>query len=382
MPKPVILFLISSDKQTGPGRVALHHARLLQEAGHQVFFCCHGGGSLAVGAQGIGLNTDHRLHLATRGEVWTLPLDIWRVRRLVRDRKVRIILSYRSPEHLIAGWAVGGRVPIVRFLHQAFAVHGDPASKGLSASGWGLLKKPWTSRVLVPSAADLSKVVERAGQKVIQIPGGVDTIHFSPDRGGVSVRRELGIQDEHVVVGLVSRFKQGRGVDLFLRGVAAASETQPELRALLVGQGADKVKNEMRTLAESLGIADRVAVFSPGSRYEEALAALDIGFLAHPGSAGTADAALELMSMARPVVLTGSVGLLGQLAATRECGLYLPPADEESTVMAISSALAQLAGDPDLRFAMGSAARELMEELFSRTVLQRRLQALSEELAG
>ncbi len=411
MKRPAALVLIASHKHTGPGRVALQHARLLREAGWETLFCCQPGGDLQTAAEGAELWCDAGLALPTRGQVWSMALDLWRLRRLVRARGVGLCFCYRTQDHLTAALAFGGCLPTVRFVPNAVVY--DDASRPLGRAGTWLATR-FASCVLVPDALaqhallsargpaadrlpaapggagwEASQALRAAGDAagVSFAPGGVDTLHFAPDRGGVSVRQELGLTDAHVVVGLVSRLKPGRGHDRFLRAFAQAAAEETHLRALIVGHGDKQERERITAAAARWAITDRVAVFAPGVRYEQALAAIDIGCLFHPGSAGTGQAALELMSMARPVVVpaTGVLALLepgaeviraseGASAAEGEPG-GLDPAP------AFAAALVRLARNPNLRLARGQAARALAENRFSRTVLQKQLAALAERLA-
>jgi len=176
-------------------------------------------------------------------------------------------------------------------------------------------------------------------------------------------------------VGLVSRIKPGRGHELFLEAMAQALSAAPEVRGLIVGDGDERDVREVRARAAALGIQDRVALFNPGIRYDDALAAVDIGCLLHPGSSGTGQAALELMSMARPMAMLDH-GVLGLLRTATVIPVETAASggpSRETLVGALGSAFVSLVQDPDARLAQGEANRTLMERCFSRTVLQRQL---------
>ncbi len=424
MSKSTVLFLISGGKNTGAGAVAVQHARLLHEAGRRVLFCCRPGGTLQEIAVAVEIWHEHSLALPSKGRIWSYVFDVLRVKKIVRREAVETIFVYRSSEHLTAGLAAGGRVPLVRFLHQQLGPAGtftnnwpsNPPLTVFKSSTLWLLNRSWTSHILMPDPVAMA-VLEglKAGGRAFRllrenigvefVPGGVDTLHFNPDRGGVGVRNELGLKDEHVVVGLVARLKAERGHFLFLDAFARASREAPELRALLVGDG--EMRDGIQQKTRELGVGDKVAIFNPGHRFEAALAALDIGFLCHPGSAGTGRAALEIMSMARPVVLYrhGVLGMLGGggegsalvapggppdipaaaalVPAEQNAGVFPPGgARDENIEAAFAAAFVCLARDPKLRQRIGAAGQRLVEERFSRRVLQRQLLTLCQRLAG
>lgn len=403
------LFLVAGAKHTGSARVMLTYAKLLREAGREVLFCSHYGSTLQTDAETAGVWHEHSLSLSSRGVVWSIPLDVLKIRRLIRKYAVTSIFVSRSPAHLLAVLAAGRSAKIVRFISTASGIPDDPKSKGLGWGAWQIAHDRWTAVRLSPNPLEISTILERtsnfdknsdfcgdstaaipdtlwlqkaAALGVEFVPGGVDTIHFNPDRGGNAVRQELGLTDDHIVLGIVSRIKPGRRHELFLRAFAAASERISSLRGLIVGDGSGKDKRSLHACIQGLGIGDRIAMFAPGGRYEEALAAIDIGYLGHPGSAGTASAALELMSMARPVVLY-PVGVHSYLTGPEnDCACLAPSKiiDNESGIKETAEAFCRLANDPDLRMDVGLKARQCMERNFSRSILQRQLISLVDRL--
>lgn len=74
---------------------------------------------------------------------------------------------------------------------------------------------------------------------------------------------------------------------------------------------------------------------------------------------GTANAIIEAMAHAKPVIAT-DVGGTADIV-TEEVGIVVPTDDSK----ALGAAMARLAGDPALRRAMGRAARNKFEQLFT-----------------
>ncbi len=388
-----VLIIVASNKHTGVGRVALLHARLLREAGIRALFVAQPGGSLQETAQDAELWHESSISLPTRGQVWSLAADWLRLRRLIASENIGVIFCYRSTDHLLAALTTAGRVPIVRYFHDM--TENPPI---MPWNNW-LLKPKYISHIL---AADLMTAVfadtlvfgqpgnvdstppapndtlfAADNERVTFTPGGVDTLHFTPDRGTNEVRAQLGLMDDNVVIGMVSRIKPGRGHDLFLRAFSLAALEEPHLRALLVGGGSDQDLKKIRDMADSLGIAGKVAIFEPGPRYESALAAIDIGCLIHPGSAGTGQAALELMSMARPMVVL-RCGVFSVLLDGAVYSVPLPVSAKNGEYPAdmpreFANHFLCLARNPDLRMEHGQASRAYMERFFSRGVLQEKL---------
>ncbi|MFH0911369.1 MAG: glycosyltransferase, partial [Planctomycetota bacterium] len=202
------------------------------------------------------------------------------------------------------------------------------------------------------------------------IPGAVDTDAFCPDTDGRPFRREMGFEADDVVVGLVARWKKGRGLLEFLQAFALAAERERALCALFIGRG--ELEPVLRAEAARLGLEGRARLVSPGARFPEALAACDLGALMRPGSDGSARAALELMATARAVVLWkyGSlVDLEGEEGAPRA---VLCSSEDE-----LAQALRHLAASPDERARIGQAARAWVEARHSMPRVRETLSAFA-----
>lgn len=421
-----LLFLISSDKHTGPGRAALTQARLLAERGHEVRFACRAGDSLAAAAQKAGLLwTEAGLNLSVGPRVWLYLADLRALRGLERTWQPDLVFVYRSAEHLTAGLAFGRRVPLVRFLHHTRQSRYVLTKSGLERTSvacvdeWTklLLRRPWTRRILTPDPTILPELILDRGTwppdaplqvaplpeltaAALQfspaatgaefVPGGIDLEYFHPELSGATRRAELDFGPDTVVAGMVGRLKPERGQELFLRALARAIRFAPQLRGLIAGEG--ECREELERLARELGLAEKVVFAAPGDQYAATLAALDVGAQFHPGSAGTAQAALELMCLGKPLIVCAE-GVLGQLAeggaAVRLEDWDWRPHDFQPgrtgvppLVERLAIALAALAGSPELRGQRGEAGQRLMRERFSLAALGGQLEKLVGELAA
>ncbi|MBM9466928.1 glycosyltransferase family 4 protein [Nakamurella leprariae] len=98
------------------------------------------------------------------------------------------------------------------------------------------------------------------------LPPGVDAQRFTPDpRARAAIRGRHGLGDAPVVV-CVSRLVPRKGQDTLIRAMPALTAAVPEVRLLIVGDG--RISGRLATLAERLGVADRV-VFTGSVPAEE-----------------------------------------------------------------------------------------------------------------
>ncbi|MEO1008563.1 MAG: glycosyltransferase [Planctomycetota bacterium] len=172
-----------------------------------------------------------------------------------------------------------------------------------------------------------------------------------PDRLA-AFRREHGL-DAGPVVLFVSRLVEQNRVDLLLRAAALLHAEIPTLTVAIVGDGPEAPK--LRSLAEELGLADRVRM--PGAVYGEPSIApwfLSADVFCYPEYMGLS--ILHAMGYGVPVVTSGDPRVHGpEIEALRhgENGLAVDAASADS----IADALREILADDQRRRRMGEAAR-------------------------
>ena len=120
-------------------------------------------------------------------------------------------------------------------------------------------------------------------------------------------------------------------------------------RMCLVGDGPER--GRLAALIEAHGLGDVVTLAGPVDDAREVLA--DYQFAVLPSHAeGLPNAVLEAMAAGLPVVAT-RVGGVPEVVADGVTGLLVPP----RVPAALAAAVERIAGDPDLRRAMGAAGR-------------------------
>lgn len=206
-------------------------------------------------------------------------------------------------------------------------------------------------------ADQLSMVVGFPRERIAVIPNGVDTDRFRPADWKSESRRELGLPDGRLLIGMVARLipvKDHAGV---LHALAALRQGGCDIRLALAGDG--PLIEELKQLAELLQIADRVHFLGEIDRVERLYKALDV-FVSNSHREGMSNTILEAMACGLPVVATG-VGAGPELLADGHAGRLVPPRD----VAALTATLRELAERPSQRAALGEAARRRAEEHFS-----------------
>lgn len=199
---------------------------------------------------------------------------------------------------------------------------------------------------------DYARVLGVPAERIRVTPNAVDAARFDPDQADVgAVRARLGLEGK-VVVGFAGSFAKWHGVELLLRAAAAVALEFPDLRLLLVGDGAGRVAAAAR--AVELGLGDRV-VFTgkvPHAEVPAYMAAMDLGVMPASNVYGSPMKVFEYMAMGRPAVAP-RLRPLEEAIRHGEDGLLFQPESEE----ALADALRQLLQDPQRRTEMGEQAR-------------------------
>ncbi|MFP4056675.1 MAG: glycosyltransferase family 4 protein [Candidatus Brocadiia bacterium] len=230
-------------------------------------------------------------------------------------------------------------------------------------------------RQAVPEARDAMSVIHE----------GIDPAPYAARQAGQAVRRELGLEPEHRVVGTVGRLTPWKGQDDFLRAAALVAADHPEARFLVVGdcvsspaeRAADEAYRErLHALAGELGIADRVRFTGYREDVPAVMNALDLFVLpSHEEPFGIV--VLEAMAAGRPIVATEAGGVPEIVRHEREA-LLAPPGEPQ----ALAAAIARLLADPPLAQGLGRAAQTRVAEEFPLWRPAARIRAIYEELAG
>lgn len=135
--------------------------------------------------------------------------------------------------------------------------------------------------------------------RVRTITSGIDTTLFAPADQS-SARRIAGIPQGRFVVGLCSRLRPEKRLDLAIRAHAVLMDTVPD--ALLVIAGGGSEASNLVSLADDLGIRGSVMFLGEVSQVNQLLPAFDV-YLQTTKGPNLGFSALEALACAKPVVI-------------------------------------------------------------------------------
>lgn len=239
-----------------------------------------------------------------------------------------------------------------------------------------LLMRRFDHLIAVSDATKEEMVVAGVPSDLISvIHNGIDTATWSQRQVNLSMRHALGLSNAFPIIGYVGRISPEKDLENWLRAAAMVTREYPTAQFVIVGEGRDDdLLNQLKKLAEALGIGDQVHFLGYREDLPSIYATFDLFFLSSRRE-GICNSLLEAMAMGIPIVAT-DVGGTKELIADGQTGYLLSEGDVEGMVRVLLA----LVRDESLRKNVGSAARKHIEDKFSFVSRLRRIETLYERI--
>ena len=296
---------------------------------------------------------------------------VLRVRGAMRDFRADVVIAKAKKAARMAAFGrstgAGGRA--VLFFG---ATHELDPSRAFDRLTWRALD---AGIVVATGAADW--YVERGfgpRQKFHVLWKGVDASAF--DRAAAraaTTRAALGLEPADLAIGTVGRLAWQKGLDDLLAAAQLVRTRVPRARFFVIGGGRDAA--QVAAAAAAPGLDGAVTLLGQRDDVPELLAAMDI-IVQSSRREAMAQATLEAMAAARPVVSTATIGA-DEAIEDGVSGLIVPVRDPE----ALADRLVTLAVDPARRHALGEAARRRVAEHFTTEHMLDRCEAILRAIA-
>jgi glycosyltransferase involved in cell wall biosynthesis len=267
----------------------------------------------------------------------------------VRDRPAR------TPAHAGA--------PFVFTHHTRFAEYGHylgPLSGVAGAFTTAYLRRFWVGcdAIVAPSMGLADEIRGRlpSGRRdrVHVIPTGVDVAGIRAS-APIDSRPEAGWPDDAVVVASLGRLAPEKRPQLLLDAVAQAAGVHPALRLLVIGGGPSL--DELRSRADRTDLAGRVHFTGPLPRPEALarLAGADVfAFVSRTETQGLVLA--EALAAGLPAVAVDGPGVRDSVRDGADA-VVVGADPEPSVATRLAAAIAEIAGDAELRRTLARGAR-------------------------
>ncbi len=338
-----------------------------QEAGFEVTVIC---GKVAMGEElaRTGLRVIYipfARELEPRTD-WACARTLYEV---LRRERFDIIHSHH-PKGTLLGPVVGqlARVPVVTHTVHGFLFNENTTGlvRGL-AVGAELWCAGWCDHLLFQSEEDYHFARRhryREPDRLHLVGNGIDERRFDPDRhpgARVQKRRELGLEADHLVVGMVARLVREKGYEEFFAMAGRLAGEFPQLRLLVVGitepDQSDAV--DPQALIAAHGLGGRCLVLEQRQDMPELYACMDLALLPSHRE-GIPRALMEAAAMGVPIAATDIRGCR-EVIIHGDSGLLFPLKDVEGFTVAVRRLLV----DEALRRRLGAAGRQRVLEHYT-----------------
>jgi glycosyltransferase involved in cell wall biosynthesis len=308
------------------------------------------------------------------------PFLIMRLAQWMRESNPDVVHTWMYHANLAGGVAarLAGNIPVVWGIHHSVLDRRvDKLRTLLVNRGCGLLSRRFPARIVCCSQAalDLHRKLGYAQEKLEVIPNGFDLEQVKPDPNArQSLRKELGIPADAVLIGMAARFHPHKDHRNFTWAAARLRQRMPNVHFVLCGLGITWENTQLAGWIDAAGMRDCCHLLGVREDMPRLFAGMDIATTASRSEAFPIVIG-EAMACGTPCVVT-AVGDSAMIVG--DTGIAVPAEDP--------NALAEgwrklIEAGPEVRRRMGIAARNRVQEHFALSAVVERYQAVYTELA-
>ena len=295
---------------------------------------------------------------------WDMLGFLWRLGQQIKASRPDVLYSFLNEANLVAA-LMKPLLPRTRIIWGLRDSETDAALYGWLGRLVFTLSK-YLSRwpdLLIANSHSGARYYATQGypsDRLHVVPNGIDTERFQPNTSSrTRVRHELGIADDEILFGIVGRLSPMKDYATFLR---AAAQVKGKVKFLAIGGGTSDYGDQMRTLAEQLGLSsvasaestrqqspgcnpgsstsetptlkgrDKLLWSAPRNDMPEVFNALDALVSSSAFGEGFSNVAGEAMACGTSCIVT-DVGDSARLVA--DTGLSVPPRDPDALAQAM-----------------------------------------------
>lgn len=351
-----ILYAITKSNLGGAQRYVLDLATEAKKRGHEVSVLLGGSGTLVKELERANIRIIP-LPYVERDIAFTKEVkafvDLLKILRRERPEVLHLNSSKMGILGVLAGRILGIRKII-------FTSHGWPFNEKRHWLSLLFIEElSWLTVLLSHKTICVSEQVRRdmeskplIKKKLVVIHNGIEKF---PVLSRPLARKELSIKDEEFVVGTLAELHYTKGLDTLLRAI---NKTQ-SINLVIVGEG--ERRQELKLLANTLGISERVSMPGFKTNARELLPAFDL-FVLPSRSEGLPYALLEAGLTGLPVVAS-EVGGIPEVIKDGKNGFLFQKEDYRG----LATILQKLKNNYPLALKIGGALKGNIETNFSKT---------------
>lgn len=352
--KPVLGYVVNSLNPGGTEKLVVEMSRAFRQEYEVQVYCLDEPGLWAgeLRREGVAVHC-----------LWRQPgLDLAVARRLAHS--FRAAGTHIVHAHQCTAWFYGALARIAcqrpRLLLEEHGRFYPEADRPLRRLVNRLVIRRLTHQFVAVSA-DIRERLERFegldSRQIDVVYNGVTPPPIIDGHRRASLRAELGLSPEDIVIGTVGRFDPIKNLPMLVESLASASRRNSRVRGLLVGDGPQFAR--VQEMVSQQGLDGRVVLTGFREDARILTQCMDLFVLASL-SEGTSMALLEAMAAAVPVAVT-AVGGNPEIVLGGSTGWTVPSGD----VASLARVLEEGAASPELRVRFGEAGRARFQAQFT-----------------
>ena len=301
--------------------------------------------------------------------------EFWRMQQFIERQKPDVVQTWMYHADLLGGLAARW-AGIRRVLWGVHHFDADRSSTKwltrMTAQVCAQFSKWLPERIVFCSEASLAahgKLGYTAAKSEF-IPNGFDTERFRPDPDQrEAVRRELNIDADSPVVGIIGRYHAHKDYPTFLAAATLIAAADPNVTFVLCGRDVSQQNADFWEQVRAAGLEQRVRALGKRDDIARILTALDV-VVSSSRTEAFPLAVGEAMAVAIPCVVT-DVG--DSKALVGNTGTVVPPTNPKALAEGVGRLLRS---GLTTRQAKGAAARNRIQALYSLPVIVHRYEQL------
>jgi glycosyltransferase involved in cell wall biosynthesis len=309
------------------------------------------------------------------------PMAVLRLAQWLREDRPDVISTWMYHADLVGGLAakLAGGIPVAWGVHQSdLRPKGDSRLTIYTAQICARLSR-WLPRRIV-CCSEASRQVHTAlgyeAEKMVVIPNGCDLANFRPDPAArESVRKELEIPAEAILIGSVSRFHPQKDHRNLVQAAGLLHRSHADAHFVLCGDNVTWENVQLTGWIREAGIQKRCHLLGRRHDMPRLTAAFDIASTSSSYGEAFPLVIGEAMGCEIPCVVT-AVGDSALIVG--DTGRVVPPNNSAALAQAWRE-LVELGGEGRSR--LGAAARHRIREHFDLPDIVERYQNVYQELA-
>lgn len=291
------------------------------------------------------------------------PRYVFRLAAIFKKEKPDLVQTWMYHADLIGGLAAKlvRNIPIVwNIRHSNLDPEGNKKTTILTAKACAKLSKTIPKKIICCSEASF-KVHSELGykeEKMIVIPNGFDLDAFKPDvEARYSVRRELRIPDDAVIIGMVARFDPQKDHKNLINAAGVFCRSNKNIHFILCGDGITNGNKQLAKWIQEHNLQVNFHLLGRRADIARITTAFDIASSSSYGE-GFPNVVGEAMTCEVPCVVT-NVGDSAYIVG--DTGIVVPPKNP----LAMAKAWEKLIKLPaEERKILGKLARKRIEDNF------------------